>query len=112
MFWKKVLANTFSLLVVMQIYPGIYSANLLITIVAAFVLGVLNTFIKPILLILTLPLNILTLGLLTFIINGFILYFTAGLVVGFRIAGFGAAVVGGLLFSLVNMLVNSMIREA
>ncbi len=78
---------------------------------AAAILGVLNVFFRPILLILTLPINILTLGFFTFIINAVLLKMASGVISGFVVHGFWAAVFGGLIISLVSWLLNSFINE-
>ncbi|MFO7985128.1 MAG: phage holin family protein [Desulfatiglandaceae bacterium] len=78
---------------------------------AAAILGVLNVFFKPILLILTLPINVLTLGLFTFIINAVILKMASGVISGFQIHGFWSAVLGALVISVVNWLLTSFINE-
>ncbi|MBL7033496.1 MAG: phage holin family protein [Candidatus Delongbacteria bacterium] len=101
----------FSLLVVIQIMPGIHSSSIWATIVAAFILGVLIALLKPLLILLTIPINILSLGLFTFIINGSLLYLTAWLVEGFEITGFWSAVFGSIIFSLVYIITNSMFKD-
>jgi putative membrane protein len=77
---------------------------------AALLLGILNALIRPILIILTLPINILTLGLFTFIINGVMLWFVSFIIKGFLIQGFWAAVIGALIISIVSWLINWLIR--
>ncbi len=108
---KRFLIYFFCLLIVIQLLPGIQSASLLATILAAAVLGFLNMFLKPLLLLLTIPINILSLGLFTFIINGLLLYFTAALVPGFYISGFWSAVFGAIIFSLAYIITNSLLKE-
>ena len=71
--------------------------------VAAVILAVLNACVKPVMILLTLPINILSLGLFTFIINGLLLILTAALVPGFFIAGFGSAVLGGIIISIISV---------
>jgi putative membrane protein len=82
--------------------PGIELQGAFAALVTALILGLINAFVRPLLLILTLPLNVLTLGLLTFVINAFLILLTAAIVPGFLVAGFWWA----LLFSLVLGLVN------
>lgn len=72
--------------------------------IAAIILAVLNTFIKPVLLVLTLPINILTLGLFTFIINGLILLLASKLVPGFYIGGLWSAVLFAIVLAVINMV--------
>jgi putative membrane protein len=78
---------------------------------AAAILGVLNVFFRPILLILTLPINILTLGLFTFVINAVLLKMASGVISGFEVHGFWSAVWGALIISLVNWLLSSFITD-
>ena len=80
-------------------------------ILAAAALGVLNAFVRPILLILTLPLNILTLGLFTFAINATLLMMASGVIRGFDVDSFGAALLGGLFISAVSWLLTSFIGK-
>jgi putative membrane protein len=83
---------------------GFFSAFL-----AAAILGILNAFFRPILIILTLPINILTLGLFTFIINALLLKIASGVIPGFEVYGFWSAVFGSLLISLVGWVLSSFI---
>ena len=76
---------------------------------AAAILGVLNAFFRPILIILTLPINILTLGLFTFIINALLLKMASGVISGFDVRGFWAAVFGSVVISIVSWALNSFI---
>ncbi len=78
---------------------------------AAAILGVLNVFFRPILLILTLPINILTLGFFTFIINAVLLKMASSVISGFEVHGFWSAVFGGLIISVVSWLLNSFIND-
>ncbi|MEW6188405.1 MAG: phage holin family protein [Thermodesulfobacteriota bacterium] len=77
---------------------------------AAALLGILNALIRPFLIILTLPVTILTLGLFTLVINGFMLWLVSSLIKGFVIQGFWPAFVGALLISLISWIINSLIR--
>jgi len=78
---------------------------------AAAILGVLNVFFRPILLILTLPINILTLGFFTFIINAVLLKMASGVISGFVVHGFWSAVFGAFIISVVTWLLNSFIND-
>jgi len=82
--------------------PGVRLSGFSAAFVTALVLGLINAFIKPLLILLTLPLNILTLGLLTFIINAILVLLTGAIVPGFKVDGFWWA----LLFSLVLSIIN------
>ncbi len=78
---------------------------------AAAILGILNAFLRPVLIILTLPLNILTLGLFTFVINAFLLKMVSGVISGFDVRGFWPAVFGSLVISVVSWLLGSFVNE-
>ena len=90
---------------------GIHVAGFMSAVMAAAVLGVLNAFFRPILLILTLPLNILTLGLFTFVINAMLLMMASGIIGGFSVDGFWTALLGSLFISIVSWLLTSFINE-
>lgn len=75
-------------------------------VISALVLGFANAFIRPILVVLTLPITLLTLGLFVWVVNAFMLKLTAGLVPGFRVEGFWAAMVGSLLLGILNVAVS------
>ncbi|MDP2724987.1 MAG: phage holin family protein [Syntrophales bacterium] len=78
---------------------------------AAAMLGILNAFFRPVLLILTLPINILSLGLFTFIINALMLKMASGVIPGFDIRGFWTALFGALIITLISWLLNAFISE-
>ena len=78
---------------------------------AAAVLGILNAILRPVLIILTLPLNILSLGLFTFVINAFLLKMASGVIPGFEVHGFWPALFGSLIISLVSWLLSSWIND-
>ena len=103
--------NTVSLLLVVHIVSGISISSWLTAIAAALVLGLLNAFLRPLLIFLTLPVNLLTLGLFTLIINGFMFYLAALLVHGFVIAGYWNAFMGALVFSIISFLLSLLIRS-
>ncbi len=79
---------------------------------AAAVLGLLNVFFRPLLFVLTLPINILTLGLFTFVINAVLLMMASGVIRGFEVEGFWTAVLGALVISFINWLLASFITPA
>jgi putative membrane protein len=79
--------------------------------IAALVLGILNAFFRPILFILTLPINVLTLGLFTFVINAVLLLMTSGITGGLVVDGFGSALFGSLIISLVSLLLSLFISD-
>jgi putative membrane protein len=106
----KWLVNTMALFVVVNVVAGISVERWQTLLVGALALGLLNAFFRPILLLLTLPINVLTLGLFTLIINGLIFYLAAWLIKGFYVAGFWSAFVAALVFSIVSFLLNLLIR--
>lgn len=97
-----------SLLFVAWVIPGISFVGFTSALIAAFVMGVVNIFIRPILLILTLPINLLTLGLFTFVINALMLLLVAKLVSGFTIDGFWAAFFGAIVLSILSMFISGL----
>lgn len=102
---------TFSILVGAHLMDGIHVDGFFPAFFAAAVLGVLNALFRPVLLIITLPVNILTLGLFTFVINAFLLQMASGVIPGFYIAGFWSAVFGSLLISLVSFFLTAFVGE-
>ena len=90
---------------------GIQVSGVFSALFAAAILGILNVFFRPILIILTLPINILTLGLFTFVINALILKMASGVISGFEVHGFWSAVFGALVISAFNWILNSLINE-
>jgi putative membrane protein len=102
---------TFAIIVTSYLIDGIQVSGFLSAFYAAAILGILNAFFRPILLILTLPVNILSLGLFTFVINALMLMMVSGVISGFKVYGFWSAVFGSLLISLVSWLLTSFISE-
>ena len=100
-----------ALLLVAQIYPGVVVASFGSAMIAALVLGLLNTLLRPILVLLTLPVTVLTLGLFLFVINALMFYFAASLLQGFHVAGFGAALIGSLLYSLCGLVIDAAMER-
>lgn len=111
-FLWRVVFNAVGLWVVTEfLVPGISVASTEALLIAALVLGVVNAIVRPIVLILSLPLNILTLGLLTFVINGLMLSITAALVPGFYITTFWTAVWGAILLTVISYVLNALLVE-
>ena len=90
------------------VLPGVHVNNFWTAIVVAVVLGILNAIIKPILLVLTLPINILTLGLFTFIINGIVILLVSSIVPGFKVDGFLWAILFSFVLSIVNGVISAI----
>jgi putative membrane protein len=110
-FILKITAVAMTLLLSAATFSGITVVSLGPAVVAALVLGLFNALLRPVLLLLTLPINLLTLGLFTFVINALLLWLTASLISGVAIAGFWSAFVVALLVSLVTSLIDSLDNE-
>ncbi|MDO9094719.1 MAG: phage holin family protein [Rubrivivax sp.] len=95
-----------ALLLVANVYPGVSVASFGTALFAAFVLGLLNTLVRPLLVLLTLPVTLLTLGLFLFVINALMFWAAASLLSGFNVPGFTAALIGSLLYSLCGMVID------
>ena len=108
----KWLVMTAAILTAAYSLEGINVHSFPAAILAAAGLGILNAIFRPIVLILTLPINILSLGLFTFVINAFLLKLVAFIVPGFDVTGFWPAVFGALTISIVSWLLNLILREA
>ena len=107
----KWVVNSTALLVVIHIVSGVTVDNWPTVFVAALVLGLLNAFLRPILIFLTLPVTILTLGLFTLVINAFLFYLAAQLVRGFHVTGFWQAFVAAFVFSIVSFLLSIVVSS-
>jgi putative membrane protein len=110
----RVLINAFALFIVWQIGSGLLvtsSQPALTLLLAGFVLAIVDTFIRPILLVLTLPLNVLTVGLFTLIVNAMLLLIVQALVPGIGGLGFWGAVWVGLLLAIVSWVLNTVVRN-
>ena len=105
------LALTASIMLTSYLITGIHVTGFFSAFFTAAILGILNVFLRPLLLILTLPINILTLGLFTFVINALMLKMASGVISGFEVHGFWPAVFGAIVISAVNWILNSFINE-
>ena len=110
-FLIKLVITSAAILVVVKILPWVEVSDPIALIVAALLLGIFNSILRPVLIILTLPISILSLGLFIFIINGLILYVISVLVPGFEIANFGAAVLASILISIIAGVINWTIKD-
>ncbi|MCU0972850.1 MAG: phage holin family protein [Burkholderiales bacterium] len=106
LFWG---VNTLSLWVADELFDGIAFATIQTLVLSGLVLGIVNTFLKPILVVLTLPITVLTLGLFLLVINGLTLFLVAKLVDGFQLAGFGTAIGIALAVSIISFVLNAML---
>jgi len=102
---------TVAILVTSYLVDGIVVSGFFTAIFAAAVLGILNAFFRPIALILTLPINILSLGLFTFVINAIMIKMASSIIPGFSVHGFWAAVLGAFLVSIISWVLNSFVNE-
>jgi len=109
-FLIKWFVNIITLVVVVHTIAGVSVDSWQTTIVAALVLGLLNTFLRPLLLLLTLPFNMLSLGFLTLVINGLMFFLAARFVTGFAVKDFWSAFWAALLFSIISFLLNMLLR--
>src|SRR4030095_8960148 len=100
-----------ALLLVSQIYSGVVVTSFTAALIAAFVLGLFNTLLRPILVLLTLPVTVLTLGLFLFVINALMFFFAASVLDGFNVTGFGAALIGSLLYSLCGLVIDAAMER-
>jgi putative membrane protein len=100
--------NSFALFFVMKLVSGIQIDRFQDLLLATVVIALLNTFLRPVIILLTLPVTLLTLGLFTLVVNGLIFYLAAHLVPGFHVTGFGAAFVAALLYSLFSFVLNML----
>ena len=104
--------NALCLLALPYLLSAVQVASFGTALVVALVLGLLNILIRPVLLVLTLPINILTLGLFTFVINGLLFWVVSRLVDGFTIASFGWAIIAALVYSLISWAVSSLVLSS
>jgi putative membrane protein len=98
--------NAAALLLVAYLYPGVQVENFFAAVVAALVLGLVNAVVRPILVILTFPVTLLTLGLFLFVINALLFWLVAEIVKGFTVSGFVGALVGSILYSLITLFTS------
>lgn len=107
----SLLLNTLALIITAYIVPGFKVDSFTSALLAAVVLGVINTFIKPILVLLTLPLTIITLGLFIFIVNAIVLRVTSLFVPGFMVDGWLPAILGAIVLSLASTILSMLVRD-
>lgn len=99
-----------ALLFVAYVYPGVTVASFGAAMIAAFVLGLLNTLVRPLLVLLTLPVTLLTLGLFLFVINAAMFWSAASVLDGFAVASFGAALIGSLIYSVCGLVIDRAVE--
>ena len=107
----KWLLSAAALLFVAYVYGGVQVQSFSSALIAAFVIGLFNAVLRPVLVILTLPVTVVTVGLFLFVINGLMLWAASGLLGGLHVSGFWAAVWGAILYSLLGMAIESLLAR-
>jgi putative membrane protein len=107
----KWLLSASALLFVAYVYSGVEVTSYTSALLAAFVIGLLNTVVRPVLVVLTLPVTVLTLGLFLFVINALVFWAAAAVLDGFGVRGFLAALVGSLLYTLIGVVIESALER-
>jgi len=103
------LVMTVSVMIAAYVIPGVTVSNFFSALWVALFLGIVNLLLKPLLILITLPINILTLGLFTFVINGLIILLASSVVKGFQVSGFWVAVLFSIVLSIINFFMNLLI---
>jgi putative membrane protein len=106
------LINAFALVAVAYLMPGISVASFTTALVAALVLGLINAVVRPVLVLLTLPVTIITLGLFIFVLNGLLFWFVGSFIQGFVVQGFWSGVFGAIVFSLISWLLSALLLHS
>lgn len=105
------LLHATALLALTHLYTGVQVNGFGAALAAAFLIGLLNLIVRPVLVVLTLPVTFVTLGLFLFVINALLFWAAATLLDGFGVAGFGAALLGSVIYSLCGMLIDSALQR-
>ena len=100
-----------ALLLVAYLYPGVQVQSFTSALIAAFVIGLFNMVLRPVLVLLTLPVTVITLGLFLFVINALLFWAAASLLDGFHVNGFGAALLGSLIYSAIMLVVDAAVKS-
>ena len=103
----KWLLSAVALLAVASVYSGVQVTHYGSALIAAFVIGLFNTVLRPVLVVLTLPVTVVTLGLFLFVINALMFWAASSLLDGFQVRGFGAALLGSLIYSVLGLVIDS-----
>ncbi|MGJ3702289.1 phage holin family protein [Variovorax sp. AFSI2.2] len=103
----KWLLSAVALLAVAYLYNGVQVNSFGSALIAAAVIGLLNMVVRPVLVVLTLPVTIVTLGLFLFVINALLFWAASGLLTGFQVSGFVAALIGSLIYSLLGLIIEA-----
>lgn len=107
----KWLLSATALLAVAYLYQGVEVRSFGAALTAAFVIGLMNMLLRPLLVLLTLPVTVLTLGLFLFVINALMFWWAASLLNGFYVSGFGAALLGSLIYSMFGVVIDSALQR-
>lgn len=107
----KWLLSAAALLAVAYLYSGVQVNSFSAALIAAFVIGLFNMILRPVLVVLTLPVTIISLGLFLFVINALMFWAASGILDGFYVNGFGAALLGSLIYSAFGVLIDSAIER-
>ena len=107
----KWLLSAAALLFVAYVYSGVEVKSFTAALIAAFLIGLLNAVVRPILVVLTLPVTVLTLGLFLFVINALMFWASAAILDGFSVRGFGAALLGSLIYSVLGLVIESALER-
>jgi putative membrane protein len=107
----KWLLSAAALLFVAYVYTGVEVTSFTAALIAAFVIGLLNTVVRPILVVLTFPVTLVTMGLFLFVINALMFWSAAGVLDGFHVRGFVAALIGSLIYSLIGIVIESALER-
>jgi putative membrane protein len=110
-FILKWLCSAAALLAVAYLYSGVVVTSFTGALIAAAVLGALNTVVRPLLVLLTLPVTLVTLGLFMFVINALMFWAAASLVSGLNVTGFGAALIGSLIYSVLQLAIEFVLER-
>jgi putative membrane protein len=105
------LINALALMAVAYLMPSITVSSFGAALIAALVLGLINAFVRPVLILLTLPVTVLTLGLFIFVLNGLLFWMVGSWLEGFSVAGFWPAVFGAILFSIVSWALSALVQR-
>jgi putative membrane protein len=105
------LINALALLALPYVFPWVKVDTFGAALIAALVLGLINTLIRPLLILLTLPVTLLTLGLFIFVINGLLFWWVGSFVAGFHVGGFWSGVFGAIVYSLISWLLSSLLPK-
>jgi putative membrane protein len=100
-----------ALLLVAYLYPGVQVQSFTSALIAAFVIGLFNMVLRPVLVLLTLPVTVITLGLFLFVINALLFWAAASVLDGFHVNGFGAALLGSLIYSAIMLVVDAALKS-